>query len=57
MGRFYRRPVVLLPAILSMLDLRSDDADWDNLAPPERRHQVIEAIKALIFSESAHRRC
>ncbi len=48
-GRFYRALASSIPAILSMLDLRSDDGDWDNLAPPERRLRVIEAIKALIF--------
>jgi class 3 adenylate cyclase/tetratricopeptide (TPR) repeat protein len=48
-GRFYRALSSSIPAILSMLDLRSDDGDWDNLAPPERRLRVIEAIKALIF--------
>jgi class 3 adenylate cyclase/tetratricopeptide (TPR) repeat protein len=44
-GSFYRALASSIPAILSMLDLRSDD----NLAPPARRLQVIEAIKALIF--------
>jgi class 3 adenylate cyclase/tetratricopeptide (TPR) repeat protein len=48
-GRFYRALAPSIPAILSMLDLRSDDGDWDNLTPPQRRNQVIEAIKALIF--------
>ncbi|MDB5502771.1 MAG: hypothetical protein JWR89_2673 [Tardiphaga sp.] len=42
---------VHLPAIFSLLDLSSDDADWKNLEPPERRRKINEAITALIFHQ------
>ena len=38
-----------LPAMLSLLDLASNDPDWNKLEPTERRHRVIEAVKALVL--------
>ena len=48
-----RNPALMryLPAILSLLDLDRHDRDWNNLAPAERRHLVIEAIKALVLDQ------
>jgi class 3 adenylate cyclase/tetratricopeptide (TPR) repeat protein len=40
-----------LPAILSLLDVKSDDRDWNKLEPAERRQQVIEAVKALVLDQ------
>lgn len=40
-----------VPAIFSLLDLSSDDRDWKKLEPTERRHQVIEAVKALVVDQ------
>ena len=38
-------------AILSLLDVNSDDRDWNKLEPAERRQQVIEAVKALVLDQ------
>lgn len=40
-----------LPAILSLLDLNSEDEDWKKLEPSERRNKVIDAMKTLVFSQ------
>jgi class 3 adenylate cyclase/tetratricopeptide (TPR) repeat protein len=42
---------VYLPAIFSLLDINTDNPEWRKLEPYERRHEIIEAIKALIVSQ------
>ncbi|MDB5716308.1 MAG: hypothetical protein JWO15_3705 [Sphingomonadales bacterium] len=49
MGRFDPKLMVHLPAVLTLMDLSSDDAHWKQLEPAERRNRIIEAIKALVF--------
>lgn len=49
MERFDPELMAHLPAIFSLLDLTVDDKDWKALEPPERRHKIIEAIKALVL--------
>jgi class 3 adenylate cyclase/tetratricopeptide (TPR) repeat protein len=39
----------LLPPILSLLDISTDDREWKKLEPSERRRETIEAINALIL--------
>jgi class 3 adenylate cyclase/tetratricopeptide (TPR) repeat protein len=41
-----------LPALLSLLDLNSDDREWKRLEPSERRYQVMEAIKTLTLRQA-----
>src|SRR5262245_6366355 len=41
-----------LPALLTLLDLPTDDAAWEALAPPERRPRTVEAVKRLLLRES-----
>lgn len=43
-----------LPPIFSLLDLSTDDQAWNKLEPSERRHEIIEAIKTLIFCQARH---
>lgn len=45
---------VFLPAMFSLLDLTLDDQEWKKLEPSERRHEIIEAIKALILCQARH---
>ena len=45
---------VFLPAMFSLLDLSPDDQEWKKLEPSERRHEIIEAIKALILCQARH---
>jgi class 3 adenylate cyclase/tetratricopeptide (TPR) repeat protein len=45
---------VFLPAMFSLLDLSPDDQEWKKLEPSERRHKIIEAIKALILCQARH---
>lgn len=37
-----------LPAILSLLDVNTDNPDWKKLEPTERRLRTIEAVKAIV---------
>ena len=41
-----------LPCFFSLLDLSTDDHEWKNLEPYEKRRETIEAVKALIFARS-----
>jgi len=43
-------PVV--PALLALLDVRVDEASWQNLDPPQRRQQTLDAAKRLLLRES-----
>ncbi len=45
---------VFLPAMFSLLDLSPDDQEWKKLEPSERRHEIIEAIKALVLCKARH---
>ena len=44
------RPVV--PAILSLLDLPVEEAEWQALGAPQRRRRILEGVKALLVRES-----
>ncbi|WP_213289927.1 adenylate/guanylate cyclase domain-containing protein [Bradyrhizobium sp. sGM-13] len=39
-----------LPCFFALLDLSTDDQEWKNLEPYEKRRETIEAVKALILS-------
>ena len=41
-----------LPALLSLLDVPTDDPQWSTLDPPERRRRTLEAVKRLLLRES-----
>jgi predicted ATPase len=42
----------LLTPLLALLDVPVDDAVWGALDPPQRRQQILEAIKRLLLRES-----
>jgi tetratricopeptide (TPR) repeat protein len=41
-----------LPALLWLLDVPVDDAQWGRLDPPQRRQQTLDGIKRLLLRES-----
>ena len=41
-----------LPALLSLLNVPADDAQWDKLDPPQRRRRTLDALKWLLLRES-----
>jgi class 3 adenylate cyclase/tetratricopeptide (TPR) repeat protein len=41
-----------LPALLSLLDVPEDNAQWQSLEPPQRRQRTLEACKRLLLRES-----
>jgi class 3 adenylate cyclase/tetratricopeptide (TPR) repeat protein len=41
-----------LPALLSLLNVPVDDAQWDKLDPPQRRRRTLDAVKRLLLRES-----
>ena len=41
-----------LPAVLSLLDVPVEDAEWEVSDPPQRRQRTLEAIKRLLLRES-----
>ena len=41
-----------LPALLSLLNVPVDDAQWDKLDPPQRRRRTLDALKRLLLRES-----
>ena len=41
-----------LPALLSLLDVPTDDPQWSALDPPVRRRRMLEAVKRLLLRES-----
>ncbi len=51
LGRFGPEAMAFLPAVLSLLDIDSDDRSWKKLAPTERRTKIIEAVKALVLHQ------
>ena len=42
----------VLPALLSLLDVPTEDAAWERLEPRERRPRTLEAVKRLLLRES-----
>ena len=41
-----------LPALLSLLDVPTDDVQWSRLDPPQRRRRTLDAVKRLLIRES-----
>jgi class 3 adenylate cyclase/tetratricopeptide (TPR) repeat protein len=41
-----------LPALLSLLDVPTDDPQWPMLDPPQRRRRTLDAVKRLLLRES-----
>ncbi len=41
-----------LPAVLSLLDVATDDSPWETLEPRERRQRTLDAVKRLLLRES-----
>jgi class 3 adenylate cyclase/tetratricopeptide (TPR) repeat protein len=41
-----------LPALLSLLDVPTDDPQWPTLDPPQRRRRTLDAVKQLLLRES-----
>jgi class 3 adenylate cyclase/predicted ATPase len=41
-----------LPALLAILDVHVNDAQWQSLDPAQRRQQTIEAVRGLLLRES-----
>ncbi len=41
-----------LPALLSLLDVPTDDPQWPTLDPPQRRRRTLDAMKRLLLRES-----
>ncbi len=41
-----------LPALLSLLDVPVEDAQWQALDPPQRRRRTLDAVKRLLLRES-----
>jgi class 3 adenylate cyclase/tetratricopeptide (TPR) repeat protein len=44
--------VPALPPFLTLLDVPTDDSEWDTLDPPQRRQRTLDAIKRLLLRES-----
>ncbi|PWU20689.1 MAG: hypothetical protein C5B48_12195 [Candidatus Rokuibacteriota bacterium] len=42
----------ILPAILALLDVPTEDAAWERLEPRERRQRTLDAVKRLLLRES-----
>jgi hypothetical protein len=42
----------ILAAILALLDVPEEDAQWQVLDPPQRRRHTLEAVKRLLIRES-----
>jgi class 3 adenylate cyclase/tetratricopeptide (TPR) repeat protein len=41
-----------LPALLSLVDVPTDDPQWPTLDPPQRRRRTLDAVKRLLLRES-----
>ena len=41
-----------LAAYLTLLDVPAEDAQWERLDPPQRRHRTLDAVKRLLLRES-----
>ncbi len=42
----------MLPIFLALMDVPSDDADWQALDPPQRRQRTLDAVKQVLIRES-----
>jgi class 3 adenylate cyclase/tetratricopeptide (TPR) repeat protein len=42
-----------LPALLALFDVDVDDPHWRTLDPPGRRQRILDAVKRVLFRESA----
>jgi class 3 adenylate cyclase/tetratricopeptide (TPR) repeat protein len=42
----------IVPALLTLLDVPAEDAQWQGLDPPQRRQQTLDAVKRLLLRES-----
>jgi class 3 adenylate cyclase/tetratricopeptide (TPR) repeat protein len=42
----------ILPALLALLEVPVEDAQWQALDPPQRRQRTLEAVKRLLLRES-----
>jgi class 3 adenylate cyclase/tetratricopeptide (TPR) repeat protein len=42
----------ILPALLALLDVPVEDAQWHALDPPQRRQRTLDAVKHLLLRES-----
>jgi class 3 adenylate cyclase len=41
-----------LPAVLSLLDVPTDDSTWESLEPRDRRQRTLDAVKRMLLQES-----
>jgi class 3 adenylate cyclase/tetratricopeptide (TPR) repeat protein len=41
-----------LPALLSLLDVPTDDLEWSTLDPSQRRWRILDSVKRLLLRES-----
>ncbi len=41
-----------LPAYLTLLDVASEDPQWERLDPPQRRQRTLDGVKRLLLKES-----
>jgi class 3 adenylate cyclase/tetratricopeptide (TPR) repeat protein len=41
-----------LPALLWLLDVPTDDPQWQQLDPPQRRQRTLDGVRRLLFRES-----
>ena len=42
----------VLPALLALLDVPTDDPQWHALDPPQRRQRTLDAVKRLLLREA-----
>jgi class 3 adenylate cyclase/tetratricopeptide (TPR) repeat protein len=42
----------LLPALLALIDITIEDAQWQSLDPAQRRQRTLDAVKRLLLRES-----
>jgi class 3 adenylate cyclase/tetratricopeptide (TPR) repeat protein len=42
----------MLPALLTLLDVSTEDSEWLALDPPQRRQRMLESVKRLLLRES-----
>jgi predicted ATPase len=42
----------VLPALLTLLDMPSEDPEWEALDPTQRRQQILDAVISLLLRES-----
>ncbi|WP_315830906.1 ATP-binding protein [Bradyrhizobium prioriisuperbiae] len=51
LNRFGPDAMAFLPAVLSLLDIDSDDPDWKKLDPTQRRAGIIDAVRGLVLRQ------